>query len=104
LVPCFANTGRIVVAALTTNDVDDAFRIRPLLDQIEGPVASFASDAAYDSVYRSVTERDPDAAVIGPPCSLRRRARRPTRRDCHLRFIDETGRLVWQEGVGLQQA
>jgi hypothetical protein len=64
-----ASTGEIVATALTTNDVDDASQIGPLLDQVEGPVVSFTGDGAYDqdSVYRTVTERDPDAAVIVPP-------------------------------------
>jgi hypothetical protein len=31
-----ANTGEIVATALTTNDVDDASQVRPLLDQVEG--------------------------------------------------------------------
>ena len=33
-----ANSGEIVATALTTNDVDDASQIGPLLDQVEGPV------------------------------------------------------------------
>ena len=32
-----ANTGEIVATVLTTNDVDDASQIGPLLDQVEGP-------------------------------------------------------------------
>jgi Transposase DDE domain len=31
-----ADTGEIVAAALTTNEVDDAYQVGPLLDQIEG--------------------------------------------------------------------
>jgi Transposase DDE domain len=55
-----ANTGEIVAAALTTNDVDDASQVGPLLDQVEGAVASFTGDGAYDqdSVYRAVIDRD----------------------------------------------
>ncbi len=54
-----ANTGEIVVAALTTNDVDDASQVGPLLDQVEGPVASFTGDGAYDqdSVYLALSRR-----------------------------------------------
>src|SRR5271168_3923479 len=98
-----ANTGEIVAAALTTNDVDDASQIGPLLDQVEGPVASFTGDGAYDrdSVYRTVTERDPDAAVIVPPRSTAVPSEtadtEPTQRDCHLRCIDEKGRIGWQK-------
>src|SRR3984957_9247670 len=39
-----ADTGEIVAAALTTNDVDDAYQVGPLLDQIEGSLASFTGD------------------------------------------------------------
>jgi hypothetical protein len=98
-----ANTGEIVAAALTTNDVDDASQIGPLLDQVEAPVASFTGDGAYDqdSVYRTVTERDPDAAVIVPPRSTAVPSEtadtEPTQRDCHLRCIDENGRIGWQK-------
>jgi hypothetical protein len=64
-----ADTGRIVASALTTNDVNDASQIGPLLDQIAGPIASFTADGAYDqdAVYRDVAARHPDAAVIVPP-------------------------------------
>jgi hypothetical protein len=47
-----AGTGQIVAAGLTTNDVDDASEVGPLLE---------------DSVYRAVIDCDPDAAVIVPP-------------------------------------
>ncbi|MEA2774211.1 MAG: hypothetical protein QOD93_7173 [Acetobacteraceae bacterium] len=65
------NSGEIVAAALTTNEVDDACQIGPLLDQVTGPVASFTGDGAYDqdSVHRAVIDRDPDAVVIVPPRS-----------------------------------
>jgi hypothetical protein len=64
-----ADTGEIVAATLTTNDVDDASQAGPLLDRVEGPVASFIGDNAYDQdhVYRTVINRDPDAEVIVPP-------------------------------------
>jgi hypothetical protein len=41
-----AETGEIVAAELTTNDVDDACQIGPLLDQVAGPVV--ALPAAVD--------------------------------------------------------
>jgi Transposase DDE domain len=64
-----ADAGEIVAAALTTKDVDDASQVSFMLDQIEGPIASFTGDGAYDqdSVYQTVTDRDPDATVIVPP-------------------------------------
>jgi len=49
-----ADTGEIIAATLTTNDVDDASQVGPLLDQVEGP--SFIGDGAYDQehAYRTV--------------------------------------------------
>ncbi|MBO0738007.1 MAG: transposase [Alphaproteobacteria bacterium] len=35
-----ADTGRVVAAALTTNDVEDGAQVRSLLDQIDRPIAS----------------------------------------------------------------
>jgi hypothetical protein len=101
-----ANTGEIIAAAVTTNDVDDASQIRPLLDQMDGPVASFTGHGAYDqdSVYRAVTDRDPDAAGIVPPRSaavLNETAETaPTQRDRHPRRIATKGRIGWQKASG----
>jgi hypothetical protein len=66
-----ADTGRIVAAALTTNDVDDGSQVGPLLEQIDDPIASLTGDGAYDQdgVYGEVAARHPDAAVIVPPRS-----------------------------------
>ena len=66
-----AETGRIVASALTGKDVDDGSRVGPLLDQVDGPVASFTADGAFDrdDVYAEVAARHPDAAVIVPPRS-----------------------------------
>ena len=60
-----AETGRIVAA----KDVDDASQAGPLLDQVEGPLASFTGDGAYDQdrVYAGVAQRHPEAAVVVPP-------------------------------------
>ena len=66
-----ADTGQIVAAVLTTNDADDGAQVDPLLDQVDGPVASFTGDGAYDQegVYGGVAARHPEAAVIVPPRS-----------------------------------
>jgi Transposase DDE domain len=101
-----ANTGEIVAAALTTNDVDDAAQVGPLLDQINGPLASFTGDGAYDqdSLYRTVIDRDPDAAVIVPPRATAvpsaTAETAPTQRDRHLQGIAEKGRIGWQKASG----
>jgi len=51
-----ADTGRIVAAALTGREVDDGAEVGFLLDQVEGPVASFTDDGGYDQdrVYAEV--------------------------------------------------
>ena len=41
-----AGTGRIVASTLTTKDVDDASQVSPLLNQVQGPLASFTADGA----------------------------------------------------------
>src|SRR3954469_16914470 len=79
-----ADTGRIVAAALTTNDVDDGALAGPLLDRVAGPVASFTADGAYDQdrVYAGVAARHPEAGVGVPPRAPPRGGRgRPAARD-----------------------
>ena len=101
-----AETGEIVAAELTTNDVDDASQVGPLLGQVAGPVASFTGDGAYDqdSVYRAVADRQPEAAVIVPPRSTAVPSETaetdPTRRDRHLQCVAENGRIGWQKVSG----
>jgi hypothetical protein len=101
-----AATGRIVASALTGHDADDGAQVDRLLDQVEGLVASFTGDGAYDqaSVYDSVAERHPDAAVIVPPRATAvpsaMAETEPTRRDRHLRGIAAHGRRGWQKRSG----
>jgi hypothetical protein len=101
-----ASTGEIVAATLTTKDVDDASEIGRLLAQVEGPLASFTADGAYDqdSDYDAVTARDPEAAVIVPPRSTAALSQaaetEPMQRDRHLQCIAEKGRMGWQKASG----
>ena len=101
-----ADTGEIVAAELTMNDVDDGFQVGPLLEQIAGPIASFIGDGAYDTthVYATVAARHADAAVIVPPRSTavasETAATDPTPRDRHLACIAERGRIGWQKASG----
>ena len=101
-----ADTGRIVAAALTGSDVDDASQVGPLLNQIDGPIASFTADGAFDQdgVYGEVAARHPDAAVIVPPRSSavpsNTAETAPTQRDRHLQLIAERGRTSWQKVSG----
>jgi Transposase DDE domain len=101
-----ADTGQIVAATLSTHDVDDGSQVGPLLDQVDGPIASFTGDGAYDQdgVYASVGERHPEAAVIVPPRATavpsRTAESEPTQRDRHLQLIAERGRMAWQIASG----
>ncbi|MBK8177217.1 MAG: IS5 family transposase [Rhodospirillales bacterium] len=100
------DTGQIVAAEVTTNDVDDGSRVGPLLDQVADPVASFTGDGAYDrdDVYGVVAGRHPGAAVVAPPRSTAvpsaTAETAPTQRDRHLRMIAERGRMGWQKAAG----
>src|ERR671938_9875 len=101
-----ADTGQIVAAALTTNDVDDGAQAGPLVDKVAGPVASLTGDGAHDQegVYASVAERHPEAAIIVPPRASAVPSEtadsEPTQRDRHLQLIAEKGRMAWQKASG----
>src|SRR4051794_29145715 len=101
-----ADTGQIIAATLTTHDVDDGSQVGPLLDQVDGQIASFTGDGAYDQdgVYASVAERYPEAAVIVPPRATAvpsaTAETAPTQRDRHLELIAEKGRMAWQRASG----
>src|SRR3712207_5831446 len=101
-----ADTGRVVASVLTSSDADDGSQVGPLLDRVDGSVASFTGDGAYDrdDVYAEVTTRHPDAAVIVPPRASAvpsdTAETAPTKRDVHLRCIAERGRMGWQKASG----
>ncbi len=97
-----ADTGQIAAAALTTSDIDDASQVGASLDQVNGPVASFTADGAYDQdgVYGQVAARYPEASVIVPPRSSAvpsdKSQTAPTMRDRHQQIIAERGRMAWR--------
>ena len=101
-----ADTGQIAAVALTANDVGDASEVGALLDQVDGPIASFTADGIYDQdgVYSAVAARDSEAAVIVPlrcsalPSDTAETA--PTLRDRHMKIIAERGRMAWQKAAG----
>jgi hypothetical protein len=101
-----ADTGHIVASLLTDKDADDGSQVGPLLDRVDGPVASFTGDGAFDrdDVYAEVATRHPDATVIVPPRSNAvpsdTAEAAPTQRDAHLRCIAERGRMGWQRTSG----
>jgi hypothetical protein len=101
-----ADTGRIVASVLTDKDADDGSQVGPLLDHVDGPVASVTGDGAYDrdDVYAEVAARHPAAAVVVPPRANAVPSEAaeiaPTQRDRHLRCIADRGRLGWQKASG----
>ena len=44
-----ADTGRIVASVLTDKDADDGSQVGPLLDRIDGAVASFTGDRPLEA-------------------------------------------------------
>src|SRR4051812_27552128 len=79
--------------------------VGPLLERINGAVASFTGDGAYrDDVYAEVAARHPAAAVVVPPRANAVPSEAaeiaPTQRDRHLRCIAERGRMGWQKASG----
>ena len=101
-----ADTGRIVASVPTDRDADDGSQVGPLLDRVDGPVASFTGDGAYDrdDVYAEVAARHPEAAVVVPPRAnavpSEAAEAAPTQRDEHRRCIAERGRMGWQRASG----
>jgi hypothetical protein len=91
---------------LTDKDADDGSQVGPLLDRIDGAVASVTGDGAYDrdDVYTEVAVRHPAAAVVVPPRAnavpSEAAETAPTQRDRHLRCIAERGRMGWQRASG----
>ena len=101
-----ADTGQILAAELTKPEIDNGSQIGPLLNQVDGPVASVTGDGAYDrdDVYAVVAERHPETAVIVPPRSSavpsQTAGTTPTQRDRHIEVIAEHGRMAWQKASG----
>ena len=101
-----ADTGQIAASVLTDREADDGSQVGPLLDRVDGSVASFTGDGAFDrdDVYAEVAARHPGASVIVPPRSSAvpsdAAETAPTQRDAHLRCIAERGRMGWQRASG----
>ncbi len=74
--------------------------------RVQGPLASFTGDGAYDqdNVTAAIVARHPDAAIIVPPRSSavpsNMAETAPTQRDRHLQHIAEHGRTAWQKASG----
>jgi len=66
----------IVAEALTDGNADDAKTAQSLIDEVEGDIASFTADAAYDTmaIYDAAAERG--ARVVVPPMKTATRSKR----------------------------
>jgi IS5 family transposase len=99
-------TGEIESCATTTNSIDDAAMVKPLLDEVSGEIAKLAADGAYDKrkVYTELEKRK-----IKPIIPPRKGARiekhgnkggKEKPRDKNIRAIRKLGRKKWKKQVG----
>lgn len=99
-------TQEIEAELLTENSEHDADQVDELLDQVNGPIAAFYGDGAFDQwkVYDSLDER-----TIQPIIPPRRNAKikqhgnahqTPLVRDEAIRGIRRIGRKRWKEEIG----
>jgi hypothetical protein len=96
----------LLAVELTTNSVDDAEMVKPLLKQIPEPIDSFGGDGAYDKVkvYDELEERKikpiipprEDAAIW---TDEQGKILQHPRNDA-LRVIDKIGRTEWKKQSG----
>jgi transposase len=103
-------SGEIICSNLTTDDVGDPTALADLLDQIDGPVARFLADGAYDGSPTRDLLADrlgeiveviippPKTAVQSPQSALD-----PSIRDRHIAEIETNGRMAWQKSTGYNQ-
>lgn len=103
-----SESGEFQAVELTEAGVHDAKAIRPMLEEVERPLASVAGDGSYDrrEVYQALQEHSPDVRIAIPP---RRDARiwrhgnakgPPHPRDENLRYIRRHGRRAWKRHSG----
>lgn len=103
-------SGEIVCSDLTMDDIGDPTALPGLLDQVDGPVARFLADGAYDGDPTSdllaarfesmieVTIPPPKNAILSSNAG-----QNPTARDCHVAAIAARGRMAWQKASGYNQ-
>lgn len=100
------STGQIESCATTTNSIDDAAMVKPLLNEISGEVTKLAADGAYDKkkVYNEL-ERRKIKAIIPPRKGARiekhgNSGGKEKPRDKNIRAIRKLGRKDWKKKVG----
>ena len=94
----------IVAEVLTDGNADDAKTTLNLIDEVEGDIASFTADAAYDvmAIYDAAAARG--AKVVVPPIktATRSQRRRPqsSARNRTIMRMKEIGRRRWKRESG----
>jgi hypothetical protein len=95
--------GMIEAAEMTTNGVDDAAMVKPVLEKIEEKVKKFGGDGAYDkSKVYDVLEKGKIKPIIPPQKNAKigrhgncRGKTKP--RDSAIRYIRQHGRKKWKK-------
>ncbi|SDR45278.1 IS5 family transposase [Pseudovibrio sp. Tun.PSC04-5.I4] len=99
-------SGMIVCSELTEDTVGDPTVVPDLLDQIEGPVATFLGDGAYDGspTRQEIADRYDGVEIIIPPPKTAvpspEAATAPSARDRDIFAIEKHGRIGWQKQTG----
>jgi hypothetical protein len=95
--------GIILASELTTNSVDDASIVKPLLNDIQATIKKFGGDGAYDKtkVY-DVLEKEKIKPIIPPRKNARIKKHgnskgRENPRDKTIRYIRKYGRKKWKK-------
>ena len=100
-------SGVIVAGALTDGNADDARTAFDLIDEVEGDIASFTADAAYDTIaiYDSSSARGTEVVIPPSKSATRSRRRRSlsSARDRTILRIKEVGRRQWKKESGYHQ-
>jgi IS5 family transposase len=97
-------SGLIVAEVLTDGNADDAKTALNLINEVEGDIASFTADAAYDTIaiYDAAAARG--ARVVVPPMKTatrsRRRRLRSSARNRTIMRVKEIGRRRWKKESG----
>jgi hypothetical protein len=96
-------SGMIIAEVLTDGNADDARTALGLIDEVDGDMASFTADAAYDTIaiYEAAGARG--AEVIVPPRRSATRSSRPYSRDRTVMRVKEIGPRQWKKESGYHQ-
>ena len=102
--------GYIIASAITDRIVHDASVGITLLEQIDGTIARFTADGAYDSrpMYEALSKTGaPDIRIVIPPIKTARVDSRATGTWCQrndaIKRIGKVGRRQWRKDSGAHQ-